>query len=123
MMAVLQSIEQGSALSLIWTSMFPTALQKIWEAFHGRQNQISTCVCPHKISSTQQDESFARTRLLLSLHQILSPDHPTPRGHIKMADKHEDEHVIKPQTTTPAADTSDWPLLLKNYDKRAHSSP
>lgn len=43
-----------------------------------------------------------------------------------MADKdaraQEDEHVIKPQSTTPAADTSDWPLLLKNYDKRAHSS-
>lgn len=31
----------------------------------------------------------------------------------------EDEHVIQPQSTTPAADTSDWPLLLKNYDKRA----
>lgn len=30
----------------------------------------------------------------------------------------EDEHVILPQSTTPAADTSDWPLLLKNYDKR-----
>ncbi|KAJ4423833.1 centromere/microtubule-binding protein cbf5 [Gnomoniopsis sp. IMI 355080] len=29
----------------------------------------------------------------------------------------EDEHVIQPQSTTPAADTSDWPLLLKNYDK------
>lgn len=42
-----------------------------------------------------------------------------------MADKNakaqEDKHVIKPQTTTPAADTSDWPLLLKNYDKRAPS--
>lgn len=30
----------------------------------------------------------------------------------------EDEHVIQPQTTTPATDTSDWPLLLKNYDRR-----
>ncbi|KAH8765074.1 Centromere/microtubule-binding protein cbf5 [Diaporthe sp. PMI_573] len=39
-----------------------------------------------------------------------------------MADKvaakaQEEEHIIKPQATTPAADTSDWPLLLKNYDK------
>ncbi|KAI3401057.1 hypothetical protein diail_768 [Diaporthe ilicicola] len=39
-----------------------------------------------------------------------------------MADKiaakaQEEEHVIKPQATTPAANTSDWPLLLKNYDK------
>lgn len=42
-----------------------------------------------------------------------------------MADKDtkkDDEHVIKPQTTTPAADTSDWPLLLKNYDKRTRQS-
>lgn len=40
-----------------------------------------------------------------------------------MADKvaakaQEEEHIIKPQATTPAANTSDWPLLLKNYDKR-----
>lgn len=27
------------------------------------------------------------------------------------------ELVIKPQSTTPALDTSTWPLLLKNYDK------
>lgn len=27
------------------------------------------------------------------------------------------ELVIKPQPTTPALDTSKWPLLLKNYDK------
>ena len=27
------------------------------------------------------------------------------------------ELVIKPQSTTPALDTSKWPLLLKNYDK------
>jgi hypothetical protein len=30
----------------------------------------------------------------------------------------EDEQVIKPQALVPAVDTSDWPLLLKNYDKR-----
>ena len=28
------------------------------------------------------------------------------------------DYTIKPQATTPAVDTSDWPLLLKNYDKR-----
>jgi hypothetical protein len=30
----------------------------------------------------------------------------------------ENEQVIKPQTLVPAVDTSNWPLLLKNYDKR-----
>jgi H/ACA ribonucleoprotein complex subunit 4 len=25
------------------------------------------------------------------------------------------EQVIKPQASAPAIDTSDWPLLLKNY--------
>lgn len=29
----------------------------------------------------------------------------------------EDEYSIKPQATTPALDTSNWPLLLKNYEK------
>ena len=27
-----------------------------------------------------------------------------------------DEYFIKPSTATPALDTSEWPLLLKNYD-------
>ena len=30
----------------------------------------------------------------------------------------EEEHIIKPQATTPAIDSSTWPLLLKNYNKR-----
>ncbi|KAF3770868.1 putative rRNA pseudouridine synthase [Cryphonectria parasitica EP155] len=29
----------------------------------------------------------------------------------------DEKHIIVPQASTPAADTSDWPLLLKNYDK------
>lgn len=28
------------------------------------------------------------------------------------------DYTIKPQAITPSVDTSDWPLLLKNYDKR-----
>ncbi|KOS19343.1 Centromere/microtubule-binding protein cbf5 [Escovopsis weberi] len=31
--------------------------------------------------------------------------------------KGEEDHIIKPQAATPAVDTSEWPLLLKNYDK------
>jgi hypothetical protein len=30
----------------------------------------------------------------------------------------EEEYTIKPQATTPSLDTSEWPLLLKNYEKR-----
>lgn len=29
----------------------------------------------------------------------------------------EDEQIIKPESVTPTVDTSDWPLLLKNWDK------
>lgn len=29
-----------------------------------------------------------------------------------------DEHQIKPETITPKVDTTEWPLLLKDYDKR-----
>lgn len=28
----------------------------------------------------------------------------------------DDEYTIKPQATAPAVDTSNWPLLLKNFD-------
>lgn len=30
----------------------------------------------------------------------------------------DEEFSIKPQASTPQLDTSSWPLLLKNYDKR-----
>jgi len=31
--------------------------------------------------------------------------------------KMDGDHIIKPESTTPALDTSQWPLLLKNFDK------
>ena len=31
--------------------------------------------------------------------------------------KDEEEHIIKPEATTPVLDTGDWPLLLKNYNR------
>ncbi|KAL9014848.1 MAG: hypothetical protein Q9173_000515 [Seirophora scorigena] len=34
-----------------------------------------------------------------------------------VAKEDEEEFTIKPQASTPAIDTSDWPLLLKNYNK------
>jgi H/ACA ribonucleoprotein complex subunit 4 len=30
----------------------------------------------------------------------------------------EADYSIKPQATTPELDTSNWPLLLKNYNNR-----
>jgi H/ACA ribonucleoprotein complex subunit 4 len=35
----------------------------------------------------------------------------------------EQEYTIKPQAATPSLDTSSWPLLLKNYDKRESFCP
>ncbi|WZH45028.1 pseudouridine synthase [Fusarium acuminatum] len=37
---------------------------------------------------------------------------------VKKTITEEDEYTIKPQATTPSLDTSQWPLLLQNYDKR-----
>ncbi|KAL1895215.1 centromere/microtubule-binding protein cbf5 [Sporothrix stenoceras] len=34
-----------------------------------------------------------------------------------MSSSDEDQQVIKPQASAPALDTSDWPLLLKNFEK------
>ncbi len=35
----------------------------------------------------------------------------------------EADYSIKPETVTPALDTSSWPLLLKSYDKRMSIPP
>lgn len=37
--------------------------------------------------------------------------------------KAEEDYSIKPQAVTPSLDTSNWPLLLKNYDKRESMAP
>ncbi|KAL7949022.1 pseudouridine synthase [Trichoderma barbatum] len=36
---------------------------------------------------------------------------------VKQKKEQEEEYTIKPQAVTPSVDTSQWPLLLKNYDK------
>lgn len=44
---------------------------------------------------------------------------------VKMAlavSKKDVDFSIKPEAVTPTVDTSDWPVLLKNYDKRELSS-
>ena len=33
----------------------------------------------------------------------------------------DEDYTIKPEAATPAVDTSNWPLLLKNYDKREYT--
>ena len=33
------------------------------------------------------------------------------------------DYSIKPEAVTPAIPTSEWPLLLKNYDKRVSLPP
>lgn len=35
-----------------------------------------------------------------------------------MADQTQIDYAIKPEAVAPAIPTSEWPLLLKNYDKR-----
>lgn len=37
--------------------------------------------------------------------------------------KNEVDYSIKPEASTPALDTSDWPLLLKNYNNRTRPEP
>jgi len=38
------------------------------------------------------------------------------------AAKEDVDYTIKPEAVTPSIPTSEWPLLLKNYDKRMFSS-
>jgi hypothetical protein len=37
---------------------------------------------------------------------------------VVVMEKEEEQQVIKPTAVTPAVDTSAWPLLLKNYERR-----
>lgn len=47
----------------------------------------------------------------------------TMEGVKQTGNEADDEYTIKPQASTPQLDTSNWPLLLKNYDKRKSSPP
>lgn len=39
---------------------------------------------------------------------------------VASASKEDVDFSIKPEAVTPSIPTSEWPLLLKNYDKREH---
>jgi H/ACA ribonucleoprotein complex subunit 4 len=38
----------------------------------------------------------------------------------KQADGEDEEMVIKPENVGPKIDTTEWPLLLKNWDQREY---
>ncbi|XP_058191540.1 H/ACA ribonucleoprotein complex subunit 4 [Rhododendron vialii] len=46
-----------------------------------------------------------------------SKDEQTPPPAAAAADATTDDYLIKPQSFTPSVNTSDWPILLKNYDR------
>ena len=48
---------------------------------------------------------------------ITAQAHSHPKMAVVPAKGQEVDYTIKPEATTPAVDTSDWPLLLKNYNK------
>ncbi len=63
--------------------------------------------------------------LLLCLRVLLLPATPScvllltsKMGDVEMASNKGDDGSIKPEAVTTAVDTSQWPLLLKNYDRR-----
>lgn len=41
----------------------------------------------------------------------------------QQANSEEDEMVIKPEKIVPKVDTTEWPLLLKNWDQREYKYP
>ncbi|KAK8685676.1 hypothetical protein V6N13_041674 [Hibiscus sabdariffa] len=43
--------------------------------------------------------------------------HKKKTGHDGEAKESDQDFMIKPQSTTPSIDTSQWPILLKNYDR------
>jgi len=49
--------------------------------------------------------------------QLQHQDH-TPTLAMALVTTDPDAYVIKPAASAPAIDTSDWPLLLKNYSDR-----
>lgn len=71
-----------------------------------------------KLSAKRQNQYLTTVR-----SRVRTPASPLPVQFCKMGDtkKHEadvDEYSIKPQAVAPALDTSQWPLLLKNFDRR-----
>ena len=44
-------------------------------------------------------------------------DNPIDKKSKEKSSPSENEYVIKSENKTPELDTSQWPLLLKNYDK------
>ena len=47
-----------------------------------------------------------------------APDRTTTMALVKHSGSEADDQIIKPEAVTPNVNTSDWPLLLKNWDRR-----
>jgi len=56
------------------------------------------------------------TEIDLTVDWAFRRTHGAEMALVKHAD--EDEMTIKPANVAPVIDTSDWPLLLKNWEKR-----
>ena len=65
---------------------------------------------------------FFSAKIILQLqHVAIAPTIPsfaTIPFLMALVQKQGVEFAIQPQATAPAIDTSEWPLLLKDYDKR-----
>lgn len=75
--------------------------------------------CDTKTPIHQEQQSFAEDFLLLHRKITIRDTMEVAVTKKSKADDSQD-YAIKPQAVTPSIDTSTWPLLLKNYDKREY---
>lgn len=80
------------------------------------------CNCADKLSARNWRAASSRISLKFRATAIsdnCSRKEVTTPNLVAMAlVKADSDYIIKPQASAPAIDTSDWPLLLKNYNDR-----
>lgn len=69
-----------------------------------------------------KNRPLLRSSCQFSTHTHINARHidaanPMATTNSAVAKESDDPHIIKPEAVTPTLNTSEWPLLLKNYDK------
>jgi hypothetical protein len=83
-----------------------------WTAFRpklGAHAKLVAKLIPAKVRKTSSSPTLS---IALQL--------PTTTTAMALVQTNPDAYVIKPEAAAPAIDTSDWPLLLKNYSECMH---
>jgi hypothetical protein len=110
--ALLVSLDSRNTIVVAFVNLMfavATCSEKRLAEFRRGPCDISACQARSKIDPGKSSKNFELDNIA---NCTVAPTTTTAMALVKT---NPDAYIIKPEASAPAIDTSDWPLLLKNY--------